>query len=351
MSSINQIVTPLDSAVLESKEQYQTYFKIVNHAFDAMVNKLVEHEICNPLELSFMEQYCELLTYSLEAFRVKYLFDEEEKMKVDLTESGFPNYLEFRYLINDLALKNEHISKLPDPEVLKDEFLESLLKYKEPVSKRKLEQAASIVYYTSVEKNFIFKRFVQGKIIKIENNPDAPYLVSWSFYDISRNRPFICFMYFDLLKTTVEEYTEAIYDALEKSADRDMSLDMMAYALDKKLPKVLPKKFRKIDLGPLHTVFAKDELQITHLILEGIIQKTLKLPACAVSLSIDEIHSKGDFTEGSFFNKQTLQVWETNKTEKYVFTTHRVMQMLYDKIPETINKLAKEPIEIPELKL
>lgn len=351
MSSINQIVTPLDSAVLETKEQYVVYFKIVNHAFGQMVEKLMEHEICNPLELSFIKQYCELLTYSLEAFRVKYLFDEEEKMRIDLTESGFPNYLEFRYLINDLALKGEHISKLPKPEDLKEEFLESLLKHKEPVAKRKLEQAASIVYYSSVQKNYIFKRFVQGKIIKIENNPDAPYLVSWSFYDISMNRPFICFMYFDLHKTDVNEATESIYDVLEKSADRNMSLDMMAYAIDKKLPKVLPKKFRKIDLGPLHNVFAKDELEITHLILEGIVNKTLKLPACAISLSIDEIHSTGQFTEGSFFNKQVLQVWETKKTENYVFTTHRVMQMLYDRIPESINKLTKEPIEIPQLKL
>jgi len=351
MSSINQIVTPLDSAVLENKEQYAVYFKIVNHAFGEMVDKLMEHEICNPLELSFIKQYCELLTYSLEAFRVKYLFDEEEKMRVDLTESGFPNYLEFRYLINDLALKSEHVSKLPKPEVLKEEFLESLLKHKEPVAKRKLEQAASIVYYSSVQKNYIFKRFVQGKIIKIENNPDAPYLVSWSFYDISLNRPFICFMYFDLHKTDVNEATESIYDVLEKTADRNMSLDMMAYAIDKKLPKVLPKKFRKIDLGPLHNVFAKDELEITHLILEGIVNKTLKLPACAVSLAIDEIHSTGQFNEGSFFNKQVLQVWESKKAENYVFTTHRVMQMLYDRIPESINKLTKEPIEIPQLKL
>ncbi|MEM7185896.1 MAG: hypothetical protein AAF466_04485 [Bacteroidota bacterium] len=349
--SINQIVTPLDSAVLENKEQYSVYFKVVKHAFGEMVKNMEVYDICNTLELSFLKQYCELLMYSLEAFRVKYLFDEEEKMRIDLTESGFPNYLEFRYLINDLALRNEHISKLPDPESLKEEFLETLLKHKEPISKRRLEQAGSIVYYTSVEKNFIFRRFVQGKIIKIENFDNTPYLISWSFYDVSKNRPFICFMYFDLHKTTLDEYTEKIYTVLEQTADRDMSLDMMAYAIDKKLPKLLPKKLRKIDLGPLHNVFAKDELEITHILLEGIIKKTLNLSACAVSLSIDEIFSTGTFKEGSFLSKQELQLWETRKTEKYVFTTHRVMQMLYDRIPETVNALTKEPIEIPELKL
>ncbi len=351
MSSINQIVTPLDSAVLENKEQYSVYFKIVQHAFRETVNGMVDHELCNPFEISFFKQYAELLLYSLEAFRVKYLYDEEEKMKVDLTESGFPNYLEFRYLINDLALRKEHIAKLPKPEELKEEFLESLLKYKEPVSKRKLEQAASIVYYTSVEKNYIFRRFVQGKIISIQNNPEAPYLTSWAFYDVTHNRPFICFMYFDLDKTSLTEYTEKIYDVLEKTADRNMNLDMMAYAVDKKLPKLLPKKFRKLDVGPLHNVFAKDELEITHIILEGIVQKNLKLSAHAMSLSIDEIVSTGNFTEGNFFNKQKFQMWESKKTENYVFAPHRVMQTLYDKIPENINQLTKEPIEIPELTL
>lgn len=349
--SINQIVTPLDSAALENKEQYEVYFKIVNHAFSQMVRNMEVNGICNALEVSFFTQYCELLIYSLEAFRVKYLYDEEERMKVDLTESGFPNYLEFRYLINDLALKQEHISKLPNPEDLKTEFLDSLLKFKEPVSKRRLEQAASIVYYNSVDKNFIFRKFVQGKIIKIENATEAQYLVSWSFYDVTYNRPFICFMYFDLHNTTLAAYTEEIYKVLETVADRSMALDVMAYAIDKKLPKVWPKRIRMIDLGPLHNVFAKDELEITHLLLEGIVQKNVSLSAFAISLRIDELFSTDTFEQGRFFSKEQLQVWESRKQQNYVFAPHRVIQMLYDRIPESINKLTKEPIELPKLTL
>ncbi|AVI50143.1 hypothetical protein C5O00_02740 [Pukyongia salina] len=349
--SINQIVTPLDSAVLETREQYSVYFKIVSHAFQFLMKSITENKLCNALEVSFMEQYCELLAYSLESFRVKYLYDEEEKMKIDLTESGFPNYLEFRYLINDLELKNEHISRLPDPQVLKDEFLETLLKHKQPIPKRKLEQAASIVYYTSVERNFIFRKFVQGKIITIENNPDAPYLVSWSFYDITFNRPFICFMYFDLHKTDLKEYTPKIYEVLEAVADRNMNLDNLAYAIDKRLPRVLPKKFRKIDLGPLHNVFAKDELTITHVVLEGIVNKVLDLSAYALSITIEDLDSSGKITEGNIFNRQHLQIWDAYKPKKYLLCSHRLMQLFYDKIPGEIDKLAQEPIEIPALKI
>lgn len=349
--SINQIQTPLDSAVLETKDQYKVYFRIVSHAFDSLVKTLGKKQICGKMEVTFIEQYTELITYSLEAFRIKYLFDDEEKMRIDLTESGYPNFLEFRYLYNDLALKHEYIERLPKVETLKSQFLETLLKDKEPISDYKLHQAASIIYYTSVEQRYIFKKFIQGKIIdNTDKISPARYMVSWSFYDVTHNRPFVCFMYFDLHKTTLAEYTEEIYNVLEQVADRNMSLDMLAYALDKKLPKLLPKKLRKVDLGPLHSVFAKDELKVTHVILKGIIEKTLDISAYAMSLRVDEINSTNSFTEGSFFNKQQLQVWEAKKPAKFVFTSHRVIQILHDEIPEYLNSLTQAPIEMDAVK-
>lgn len=352
--SINLIQTPLDSAVLETKEQYKVYFKIVSHAFESLIESLSNKQICGEMEVTFIKQYSELLTYSLEAFRIKYLFDDEGKMQIDLTESGFPNFLEFRYLYNDLELKHEYIERLPPVDKLKSQFLETLLKDKERVSDSKLHQAASIIYYSTVEQKYIFKKFVQGKIISnkkvINPSSDAQYIVSWSFYDVTHNRPFVCFMYFDLHKTTIQEYTEQIYDVLEQVADRNMTLDMMAYAIDKKLPKVLPKKLRKVDLGPLHSVFAKDELEVTHVILKGIIDKTLDISAYAISLQIEEINSTDTFSEGGFFNKQYLQVWESKKPAKYVFTSHRVIQVLYDEIPEYLNTLSQAPIEMNALK-
>lgn len=348
--SINQITTPLDSAVLETKEQYKVYFKIVAHAFNELVNSIENENICTDAETTFIKQYCELLTYSLEAFRVKYLFDDDEKMRIDLTESGLPNYLEFRYLYNDLELKQEHVSKLPEISKLKSEFLETLLKEKQPINDRKLHQAASVVYYSSVEKKFIYKRFVQGKILPVMGL-DAAHMVSWSFYDVTANRPFICFMYFDLHKEKVADVKQEIYSVLEKTADRNIDVDMMAYAIDKKLPYVFPKRIKKIDLGPLHSVFAKDELEITHVILKAIVEKVFDLSAYAISLRVEEAISTSEFKEGNFFNKQVLQVWEKSKPKHYLLCPHRVMQSLYDNIPETINSLTGNPIEIPSLKL
>ena len=154
------IVTPLDSAVLDSKEQYVFYHKMVDFSLKELIVAVQQKQILEEKEILLFKQYSDLLLYSIEAMRVKYMYDDEENMKVDLTDSGFPNYLEFRYLFNDLELRDDYLGKLTDVDILKEEFLDTLLRKKEPISKRKLFQASSIVYYTSAKKEYIFNRFV-----------------------------------------------------------------------------------------------------------------------------------------------------------------------------------------------
>ncbi len=349
MSIDKFIATPLDSAVLETKKQYAFYFKLVKHAFSEVLNIIKDNRILTEQEQVYFKQYTELLLYSLEALRVKYLYDNEEKMRIDLTESGFPNYMEFRYLVNDLDLRKEFLHKLPKVEDLKEEFLETLFEKKEPVSSRKLHQAASIVYYSSIDNRLIFKRFVQGKISKTTSY-NSQYIVSWSFYDITYNRPFICFLYFDYDGKNIDDYKEKIYDVLKISADRSINLDTIAYLIDKKLPKIHPKRIKKIDVGPLHNIFAKDENIYTHTLLTEIANKTIAPEAFSLSLSVEEAFSKGSFKEGSFFNKQELQIWKVEKPKNYLFAPHKVTQLFYNKIPDVINLLSKPPFDVRMLK-
>ena len=344
------IVTPLDSAILDSKEQYVFYHKMIDFTLKELIVAVQEKQLLNHQEVLLFKQYCDLLLYSIEAMRVKYMYDDEENMKVDVTDSSFPNYLEFRYLFNDLALREEYLGKLTDVDTLKDEFLDTLLRKKEPISKRKLFQAASIVYYASAKKEYIFNRFVQGKILRAPKGSSTEYLVSWSFYDVSHNRPFICYMYFDYDGQDPIKERDEIYSVLKSVADREMSLDAMAYGIDKQLPDVFPKLIKRVDLGPIHNVFAKDENKVTHAILEGIGNKEIPLESYAISFKIDELKSGSEFKEGGFFSKQTFQRWDAVYRQRYVFAPHRIIQMLYNKAPEILNKLALAPIQVSELK-
>ena len=349
--TINHITTPLDSATLDSKEHYIFYHKMVDYVFKELIVAVQRHSLINKQELNVFKQYCDLLLYSIEAMRIKYMYDEEDNMKIDLTESGFPNYLEFRYLFNDLELRDDYLQKLTPVSELQDEFLDTLMRKKEPIKQSKLFQAASIVYYSSVNKRYIFNRFVQGKIVSAPKDSQADLLTSWSFYDVASNRPFVCFMYFNYDGKRIDDYKVNIYEALKNTADRKMNLDTMAYGIDRKLDKVSPKLIKRIDLGPLHNMFAKDENKLTHSILEGISKKEIPVESYALSLKIDEVRSKAEFKEGSFFNKQILQRWDDVYRQKYVFAPHRIIQLLYNKTPELINKLAVPPIEMADLRI
>lgn len=345
------IVTPLDSAVLDSKEQYVFYHKMVKFAVKELLKRVAEENLLTHQEQVFLQQYLDLLLYSIEAMRVKYMYDEEDNMKIDLTDSGFPNYLEFRYLYNDLELRNNYINKLQNIDVLKKEVLDTLFKEKALIKKSKLFQASSIVYYSSVKQEYIFNRFVQGKILEAPEGSSAQYMTSWSFYDVSTNRPYICFLYFDYEGTRMLGYKDELYKILKESADREMPLDTMAYNIDRKIKDIYPKHIKRIDLGPFHNVFAKDENEITHAILEAIGRKEIPLESYALSLKIDEVFSGDTFKEGSFFSRQIMQRWNEVAQEKYVFAPHRIIQLLHNRTPGVLNKLAKPPILIEDLKI
>ncbi|PWG06315.1 hypothetical protein [Polaribacter aquimarinus] len=342
------ITTPLDSAELNSKEQYVFYHKMVDFVLKELIVRVQQQGLCNHQELLIFKQYSDLLLYSIEAMRIKYMYDDEDNMKVDLTDSGFPNYLEFRYLFNDLELRNQYLDKLTDTHTLKEEFLDTLLKKKQPVKRDRLFQASSIVYYKSVNQQYIFNKFVQGKIVEAPKNSNGEHLTSWSFYDVSTNRPYICYMYFNYEGNRIMDQKEKIYQVLKESADREMSLDTMAYHIDRKLPEIEPKHIKRIDLGPFHNVFAKDENEITHAILSGIAQKDIPLESYAFSVKIDEVFSGDTFREGNFFSKQTLQKWSEVIKQKYVFAPHRIIQLLHNQVPEVLHKLAKQPIQLAD---
>ena len=154
--------------ILDSKAQYVFYHKKVDFALKELIVAVQQNNLCTQQEIVFFKQYADLLLYSIEAMRIKYMYDEEDNMKIDVTDSGFPNYLEFRYLYNDLSLRDNYLTKLKDVSQLQNEFLDQLLRVKEPVRRDKLFQAASIVYYTSVEQKYIFHFLKLHKLLIVK---------------------------------------------------------------------------------------------------------------------------------------------------------------------------------------
>ncbi|EDP97653.1 hypothetical protein U8527_04870 [Kordia algicida OT-1] len=349
--SLNEITTPLDAATLDSEAQYELYYSMVKHVLDEFEINLVEwnhYRICTKEELKSLENYCKRLAFSLKAMQLKYRFDEE-RMKVDLTESGFPNYLELRYIHSDLDLKEEFKTKFPSAEEFKDKFIKQLMVSKQHVSKRDLFEASSSQYYNMIQEEKIFQKFVLGEIKKTKST-FATYVLDWAFYDVTLNRPFICFMYFDFKPDP--KIAEEIYSTIKDCADRYQDLDNMAYMIDKRLKYVHPRKIKRVDLGILHSIFSKDDHEITHALLKAIAQKDVTLNSFSLTTTVETINAVSSSKVSNdllSFKKQEIQVWSEVVKHKYILAPHRVIQLLYGKIPETIIHLHHEPFEVEEL--
>lgn len=349
--SINEITTPLDAAILDSEAQYELYYRMVKHVLDEFEINLVEwnhKRICTKEELKILENYCKRLAFSLKAMQLKYRFDDEN-MKVDLTESGFPNYLELRYIHNDLDLKQEFTAKLPNEKHFKERFINRLMKEKKHVSKKELFDASSSIYYNMIEEDKIFQKFILGSLKKTKSK-FASYVIDWAFYDVTLNRPFICFMYFDYKHS--ESVEKELYSVLREAADRYLDLDNMAYMIDKRLKNVHPKKIKRVDLGILHSIYSKDDHTTTHALLQAIAQKDIHLHSFALSTTVQTItaiNSSRVSNDLLSFKKQEIQVWSPVNTHDYLLAPHRVIQLLYSKIPDTIIHLHTEPFEVEEL--
>lgn len=349
--SINDITTPLDSATLDSDAQYELYYRMVKHVLDEFEINLVEwnhYRICTKEELKSLEDYCKRLAFSLKAMQLKYRFDEE-RMKVDLTESGFPNYLELRYIHNDLDLKDEFKAKLPEAKEFKEKFIHQLMVNKQHVSKRELFEASSSLYYNMIQEDKIFQKFVIGKIKKTKSS-FATYVLDWAFYDVTLNRPFICFMYFDYKHD--DKVEQEIYDTVKECADRCLDLDNMAYMIDKRLKNVHPRKIKRVDLGILHSIFSKDDHDTTHALLKAIAQKEVHMNSFALSTAVETINAVNSSKVSNdllSFKKQVIQVWSPVTKHNYILAPHRVIQLLYGAIQDTVIHLHHEPFEVEEL--
>ncbi|WP_420574818.1 hypothetical protein [Kordia sp.] len=349
--SLNEITTPLDSATLDSDAQYDLYYRLVKHVLDEFEINLVEwnhHRICTKEELKSLEEYCRRLAFSLKAMQLKYRFDEEQ-MKVDLTESGFPNYLELRYIHNDLDLKDEFKAKFPPKSDFKEKFIHQLMVNKQHVDKRDLFEASSSLYYDMIQEDKIFQKFVLGKIKKTKST-FAMYVLDWAFYDVTLNRPFICFMYFDYKHD--DKVEQEIYTSVKECADRCLDLDNMAYMIDKRLKYVHPRKIKRVDLGILHSIFSKDDHEITHALLKAIAQKDVPINSFSLTTTVETINAVNSSKVSNdllSFKKQEIQVWSEITKHKYILAPHRVIQLLYGKIPNTIIHLHHEPFEVEEL--
>ena len=353
---INNHFTSLDRSVLEGENAYSDYFEYVKRALNVLLSSYDKITTQTPLEVTALKEYSQQFLNSIEAFRLKYSFDENQSMLVDLTESGFPNFLEYKRLGDDLHKKESELAKMPSKESLKQSVLDHLVK-KHSDPKSLLQQLSKHCYFNNLMPHKLFFEFNPGKLELIKEATDSvqtrTYFYSWASFDSVTNKPFVYTMVFENPTNVSNQNTDIKRDldfieVIKRCTHNSSPLKVIASDIDNSYENIYPKILKRIEIGPVYGKYSKDKHPFTLLLGNHFSEEDFICTyQTEIVFSIGQKMSKSFLSKGEL--RQVFYIDETNKEcmdkmisqiDKYMITSHRVLQYLNDTHPEVVKGLS-----------
>ena len=164
--------TELDRAILENNVEYERYVKFVTSVLDVFTTKFAPKDSTQQFEVEIIRNFAKLFLTTLRSLGLKYLYEETDRMRIDLTDSGFPNYLEIRKMLADLELAKKGQLSTTETESLRRLLLDKLISGDDtPI--RILKELALNEYQATITKEPLFGEFVPGVLrqLKIADSP------------------------------------------------------------------------------------------------------------------------------------------------------------------------------------
>ncbi len=353
---INNHFTELDRSILAGENAYSDYFNYVKNCLEILLNSFDSLTSEDSKEIKALKSFSQKYLNSIEALRLKYAYDETNSMLVDVTESGFPNFMEFKKLDADIDKKDAELAKLPSKDSLKQSILDHMVRKKsDPISL--LNKLSKSSYYIRLQWSNLFTEFTPGSIELLNQHTDEhktrTFFYSWASYDSVTNKPYIYIMIFDNPLVSKDPLSgvdndPAFVETLKKITHNSAPLKVMASDIDNAYENIMPKVLKRIEIGPIYGKYSRDKHKYSLLL-----RKHFTDDDFIITYKTEVVFSKGEKRSKSFLSKgelrQIFHVDESNKEcmdrmvsdmHSYMITSHDVLQYLNDTEPETLKGLA-----------
>ncbi len=355
-SEISEHFTPLDRSVLDGKHAYYNYFKYLKFALEQYLNSIDNYQESKPFEANIIRSLSQKFLNTVEVLSLKYAFNDTHPMLVDLTESGFPNHMEFRRLEDDLNKKADVLKTGQSVETLKTLILDQLIRSKtEPV--RLLKQISKRTYFETIDSRKLFKEYTPGPLELLSKGENFiwRYRYSWGSFDSVTNRPYIYILVFDHHRKDAEAEKALrsfdFIDSIRRITHNTAPLKVMISDIDASNELLMPKVLKRIAIGPIYGEYAQDEHPYSKML-----KKRFDYKDFIFRYDDEVIFSVGQQRKESFLTKgelrQIFYIDESNKEcmekmisklNKYSITSHQVWQHLSEYHPEALNELVVPP--------
>src|SRR5262245_3951710 len=291
-----------------------------------------------------------------------------ESFKISRAESGFPIFQNVLELENDRRQANQRLASIPEPDVLRNEMADFILRHKEfPAALQR--QMAERLYLEDVKDGALFSPFVLAETAKVSVNPKMMrpyYLVHWGSFDGAANLPLVYMV-------TVEDSSEPMVrqlvaangklndkvniplpvdgllnpelahrfdDFTEKNSAYSLSPSTIAVNLDKDFETLHPKQLRRVVLGPFYSAGITENNSTVSQVLSKV-RRTEN--AWLLTWTIQEVFSKTErpgqrglwssskATQEFYINTDDLEAARqgVSSFERHALIPHEAYQALY----------------------
>jgi hypothetical protein len=291
-----------------------------------------------------------------------------ESFRISRADSGFPVFQNVLELENDRRQARQRLANIPEPDTLRAEMADFILRHKEfPAALQK--SMAERLYLEDIRDGDTFGPFTLAQTAKVSVNPKTMrpyYLVHWATFDGSANLPLI-------YMATVEDSSEAMVSQLvdengkinekveiplpvdgllnpelahrfddftEKNSAYTLSPATIAGNLDKDFETLHPKQLRRVVLGPFYSAGITEHNST----VSDVLSKVRKPEnAWLLTWTIQEVFSKAEkpgrkglwssdkATQEFFINTDDLEAARqgVSSYEKHALIPHEAYQALY----------------------
>lgn len=257
-----------------------------------------------------------------------------QSFRISRAESGFPVYQNLLELENDRRQAGARLANIPQPDELRAEMADFILRRKEfPEALQK--SMAERLYLEDIESENTFGPFILAQTANVAVNPKTArpyYLVHWATFDGSANLPLV-------YMATVEDSSESMIrqlvgrdgrlnekvdiplpvdgllnpelahrfdDFTEKNSAYALSPATIAVNLDKDFESLHPKQLRRVVLGPFYSAGITENNSTVSEVLARVRKPE---NAWLLTWTIQEVYSKSEKPgrKGLFSSEKTTQ--------------------------------------------
>ncbi|MFA6594590.1 MAG: hypothetical protein WCT16_05065 [Candidatus Buchananbacteria bacterium] len=348
-------------SILTDGEEYQLYFRHLVRVSKIILAYYQKQSNLDTLEAQTVGDFMTRLINTINCLCLKYTYNSEHRLRVDLTASGFPNWVEINELATDFGLCNERLLDSDSLSILKAQDLKYLFATRRdsPEILQALGERSYLEMLKKFQDNKLFFPFTPGQLInrKSKENQVRSYVFSWACYDVVSNRPYIYIMAFEQdataepLENPESNGYKEFLNVIRNEGSQAPQIGLFAMLLDEQLANIHPKMVKRIDLGPLYSLFLFDNAIIINdpwqKTFEPLLKQFGQKPDDFILLLEDEtVISKEQRLSRTLLTKRVREIYQIPESDLECYRRHASVIHRYALMPHYLRQHVEDNKEL-----